>query len=413
MLSLNMHVAIYFSNTENKNQLIRQIQSGEVLSIFKDLQGALFSEIAINKFIEEEQRHWHYHVQTATKNSLEKSSSGERKKALLQHIVSKDPDYIIVDNVFGNLDVQAQANIEKTLQELSKQTTIIQITNRKSDVLKFITQLYKLEGRKLIEVNDLECFIDVVKKFVAALPKPYCDTNTVENPIVKLNEVTVSYGDRTIVKNINWEINTGEFWQLIGPNGSGKSTLLTMIYGDNPKAFLQNIKLFGNQKGQGESVWEIKKKIGYFSSEMLRGFMRSDSIERMILSGFFDSIGLYKIPTDRQIIIAHQWLHLLGMYDIKDSNFLNLSTGHQRLVLVARALVKHPPLLILDEPTNGLDDQDVMLFIALINKVASESDTSILYVSHRNESGLLRPDFIYKLSPNKSGSTGKVIMPNP
>lgn len=221
--------------------------------------------------------------------------------------------------------------------------------------------------------------------------------------------MTVKYGERTIVKNINWEVRSGEFWQLIGPNGSGKSTLLTLISGDNPKAYNQDITLFGVKKGSGESVWDIKKKIGYFSSEFLRGFERLHSIQNMIISGFFDSIGLYKIPTDTQIKLAHDWLRLLGMYEIRDKSFLSLSTGYQRLVLIARSMVKHPPLLILDEPTNGLDDHDVEIFSKLVNKIAMESNTAILYVSHRKEEGLLNPDHIYELIPHETGSTGRVL----
>ncbi|WNH10109.1 ABC transporter ATP-binding protein [Thalassobellus suaedae] len=247
------------------------------------------------------------------------------------------------------------------------------------------------------------------KIFIEDLPPPYnpIDTN-VEN-LVKLNNVTVTYGERVIVNAICWEIKPGEFWQLIGPNGSGKSTLITLITGDNPKGYLQDMVLFGMQKGSGESVWEIKRNIGYFSSEMLRGFMRSDSIENMIISGFLDSIGLYKFPSDRQILIAHQWLRILNMYEIKDKSFQFLSDGHKRLVLIARAMVKQPPLLILDEPTNGLDDADAEIFAELVNKIATESTTAILYVSHRNEEKLLKPDFIYELEPEQTGSVGKLI----
>ena len=124
-------------------------------------------------------------------------------------------------------------------------------------------------------------------------------------------------------------------------------------------------------------------------------------------SGFFDSIGLYKIPSERQIMLAHQWLKVLDMFQIKDNSFLSLSVGHQHLVLIARAMVKHPPLLILDEPTNGLDDYDAALFSKLVNKIASESNTAILYVSHRKEESLLNPDFIYELLPQETGSIGK------
>ena len=220
--------------------------------------------------------------------------------------------------------------------------------------------------------------------------------------------MSVSYGERSILKNINWEIKPGEFWQLIGPNGSGKSTILSLISGDNPKGYLADMTLFGIKKGSGETVWDIKKHIGVYTSEMLRGFKRRDTIESMIISGFVDSVGLYRHPTDRQIQTAQEWLSLLNMNAIKDKSFQFLSNGHKRLVLIARAMVKHPPLLILDEPTNGLDDTDAKLFSELVNKIAKESQTAIIYVSHRKED-FINPDFIYELTPDSNGSKGKIV----
>lgn len=236
----------------------------------------------------------------------------------------------------------------------------------------------------------------------------YHDKPEILNPLVKFNQVSINYGERSILNSISWEIKSGQFWQLMGPNGSGKSTILSMIFGDNPKAYGQDITLFGVKKGSGESIWDIKQKIGYFSSEILRGFTRRDAIGNMIASGFFDTVGLYKTPTNAQIKIAQHWLRVLNMFDIRKQCFLSLSRGHQRLVLIARAMVKNPPLLILDEPTNGLDDSDAALFCELINKIATETDTAILYVSHRKEANL-DPDFIYELLPTEQGSTGRAI----
>lgn len=403
------HIAIYISNKDDKLLLIERIISGDILVDLKGLKDALFSEITLNKFIEEEIIHGHFDVVTETKNSLLQSSEGERKKALLDYIILQNPDYIIADNVFGNLDVEKQAAIKKTFVDLSRETIIVQITNRKEDILSFIHKTYKLQDGVLVEFNQVETSRTTkALNFVEALPQPYRPISEHINPLVKFNKVSVTYSECPIITNICWEIKQGEFWQLIGANGSGKSTMLSMIFGDNPKAYGQDITLFGVKKGSGESVWDIKRKIGYFSSEILRGFKRLDSIANMIVSGFFDSVGLYKEPTNEQIKITEQWLHVLLMYEIRKQNFLDLSKGHQRLVLIARAMVKHPPLLILDEPTNGLDDFDAKLFTELINKIATETDTAILYVSHRKEAGL-NPNFIYELLPSENGSVGKQI----
>ncbi|GAA3580760.1 hypothetical protein GCM10022395_31520 [Snuella lapsa] len=379
---------------------------------YSNLKGALFSEITVEKFIQEEIRHGRYDVVASTKNSLEKSSQGERKKALLNHLISQNPEYLVVDNVFGSLDTAAQIEIEETLTQLSCKIPIIQITNRKTDILPFIDDVYQLRDGKPVLLNSTETpkTLSQFKKFVETLPKAYRNDWETIAPLVKFNNVTIAYNDRPIVKDICWEIKPGDFWQLVGPNGSGKSTLLTLISGDNPKAFNQDITLFGVKKGTGESVWEIKKKIGYFSSEMLRGITRLDSVGNMIASGFFDTIGLYRVPSNEQIKIVQHWLRVFGMYKIRKQSFLSLSRGYQRLVLIARAMVKHPPLLILDEPTNGLDDCDVAILSELINKIANETDTAILYVSHRKEDKLLTPDFIYELTPNNEGSTGSIVV---
>lgn len=406
---MKKHLAIYISNTDNKRQLIDAIISGKIAGHLSHLKGALFSEITVNSFIEKERRYGHFDVATSTKNSLQHSSDGERKKAVLGHIISSKPGYIIVDNIFDNLDVKSQQDILNTLTLLSKQIPIVQIANRKRDILSFIKNVYQFQKEDLVLIDDFHVANQIDKStFFESIPKPMHQVSQEINPLVKFKNVTIAYRERTIVKDISWEIKKGEFWQLIGPNGSGKSTLLSLITGDNVKGYNQDITLFGVKKGSGESVWDIKKKIGYFSSEMLRGFSRSDAIGNMIVSGFYDSVGLYQMPTHEQIKIAQQWLHVLGMFEIRKQSFLSLSLGHQRLVLIARAMVKHPPLLILDEPSTGLDDDDVALFSELINKIAKESETAILYVSHRKEIGL-DPEFIYELTAHETGSTGKKI----
>jgi molybdate transport system ATP-binding protein len=390
--------------------LIDGIINGIMISDYADKKGALFSEITLNKFIDEEIRHGHFDVITSANNSLHKSSDGERKKALLKHLISTNPEYLILDNIFGSLDQISQKEIKNSLKELSKKIPIVQLTKRMNDILGFVNQIYQYSGKALVPVKNINTWNKKKKdSFIGFLPEAYQRIKIKSGSLVELKNVTVTYGSRTILNNISLTIKSGEFWQLSGPNGSGKTTILSLISGDNPKAYLQDITLFGIKKGSGESVWELKKNIGYFSSEMTRGFSRLDSIEKMIISGFFDSVGLYQAPKDRQIMLAHQWLELLGLLEIRKTNFLRLSTGHQRLVLIARAMVKHPPLLILDEPTASLDDSDALLVSDLINKIAEESNTAILYVSHRVEPGL-NPSHLYELVPSENGSVG--LRPN-
>ena len=180
-----------------------------------------------------------------------------------------------------------------------------------------------------------------------------------------------------------------------------------MITGDNVKGYGKDFELFGRKKGTGETVWEIKKLIGYVTPSMTDLFSTRHTLEEMIVSGFYDSIGLYIVPTEMELRLANEWLQLIEMDHLKHTAFCELSLGLQRKVLIARAMVKHPPVLILDEPAFGLDDHNTAMVTALINKIAAESRTSILYVSHRTEDGIT-PQFIFELIPTESGSIGVV-----
>ena len=405
------HCAIYIAGQVNKDRMVQEIYSGRMIiprHPIQNAKGALYSNLTINDFIKEELIHEHFDIATENKVSLVTSSGGQQKKALLNYLLSAYPEYLVIDGVFDNLDIASQQQIVATLQQISSGVKIIQILNRKKDILPFITDVFSVKNKSLVEGWG-EAAPTASTHFTGTIPPPIHEYPMQQNPLVQFNNVNVSYNEVGIIKNINWQINKGEFWQLIGPNGSGKTTMLSMIYGNNPKAYGQNLILFGKRKGTGESVWEIKEKIGYFSSAITQEFDRLDTLEQMIISGFNDSIGLYIHPTDLQIQRAAAWLQLLNMYEQRKQLFRNFSMAQQRLILIARAMVKHPPLLILDEPTAGIDDDSAALFTELVNKIAAESNTAILYVSHREELGLA-PKYIFELEPGTNGSTGKVYL---
>ena len=409
------HCAIDIATDCNYNTVIENLLNGNLLKNFinlPNLKGALYSHITINKMIGEELLHDTIEITTATNYNLKSMSSGEQKKALLQYIISKKPGFIIVDNVLDNLDTAAQKNILSSLQQVTAHIIIIQIINRKKDILPFIANVFTIKKDKIFKEESLGEYLKensaAEESYFPETIPPALHNYTLPNAgLVQMIDVCVNYNGRSILNKINWTINAGEFWQLAGPNGSGKSTLLSLITGDNPKGYGQNLFLFGKKKGNGETVWDIKQNIGYLTPNMVQFFPRLDSVEKMLLSGFFDSIGLYCITNETQVKTAHSWLKIIGLYDEKNKPFCFLPLGKQRMVLVARAMVKHPPLLILDEPTSGLDDKSIVIFTALINKIAAESKTAIVYVSHRVEEGL-NPKCIFELLPGSDGSTGRV-----
>ena len=408
------HTAFYIPLGVDKDWLLNQIKAGSLFSFpasLQTMQGEIFSNSLLQHFIEEEIRHDIVEVAMEHSSTLRYASSGEQRKALLTHLIAKKPAYLIIDGVFESLDKAARQSIMLTLQNLSAKTLIFQIFNRKDELLPFMETVYCIQEHAISGCYTPDAFQHAFAKsvevFSGSIPPPLSVWSVPQGPLVKMTDLSVQFDGRPILQNICWEINAGEFWQLSGPNGSGKSTLLALITGDSAKGYGQNLVLFGTRKGSGESVWEIKKRIGYFTPKMGSQFERQDSIEQMIVSGFFDSVGLYIQPSDRQLQIARQWLLVIGMEKNKNQPFRLLSEGRQRMVLVARAMVKHPPLLILDEPCAGLDDEMAALFTALIHTIAAQTNTAILYVSHKEEAGLL-PDKVFQLSPHAEGSIGVV-----
>jgi molybdate transport system ATP-binding protein len=168
----------------------------------------------------------------------------------------------------------------------------------------------------------------------------------------------------------------------VGPNGSGKSTLLALITGDNLQVYANEVSLFGKRRGAGESIWDIRRQIGLVSPELQLQYRQPVTVREAVISGFFDSIGLYKRASDEQAALADAWLACIGMADKAERSFNRLSYGEKRLVLVARAMVKSPELLILDEPCQGLDRANREMVLALMEGIGRQTDAGIIYVTH-------------------------------
>jgi molybdate transport system ATP-binding protein len=199
---------------------------------------------------------------------------------------------------------------------------------------------------------------------------------------IGMKAVNIQYGQTTIIQRLDWQVRKGEAWALSGPNGAGKSTLLSLVTADNPQAYAQNLVLFDRKRGSGESIWDIKRRIGYVSPELHLYFKEGGDVFSVVASGLFDTLGLFKKLSDRQAEQVDGCLEVLGLSQIRDRNFQQISSGEQRMVLLARALVKNPPLLILDEPCQGLDVRQIQLIKELINFLINRGETTLVYVSH-------------------------------
>ncbi len=407
------HWAILIDNSSYKQHFVNVLLNGKPpseLSVFKKLKGLLFSKLALERFMDEEERHGTKIIHPDRKQALRTMSSGEQKKALLRHILKSRPDYIILDNPFDNLDSESQETLKTQLEAIAHSVLLLQLASRKTDVLAFIEKSAFLKGDTLLfdAKEPASLSTESLAGFKQSIPSPLVIDDYHLETLIALKNVCVSYLEKPVLNNINWTIKKGSFWELRGKNGSGKTTILSMITGENPKAYGQDLYLFGYQKGNGESVWDIKKRIGYFTPSMTDTFTGYHSVEHMVISGFNDSIGLYLSPTAAQLRLAKQWLQLIHMWSLKDRLYHELSMGQKRLIMCVRAMIKHPTLLIFDEPTAGLDDASAALFVKLVNKFASESTSAIIFVSHRREPGL-SPENIYQLNLGENGSTGACL----
>ena len=328
-------------------------------------------------------------------------SSGELRKFQLVRALLTSPRILIIDNPFIGLDASTRVLLTRLLGDLSKMGTIqlILVVSMLDDVPPFITHVIPVGNRcvgslisraewlKKFQEEDVQkeitnrALYEDLKERIASLPAP-ADDVTPNDEIIRLQNVSICYGRRTILKDLDWVVHRNEKWILSGENGAGKSTLLSLICADNPQSYACDISLFGRKRGSGESIWEIKRHIGYVSPEMHRAYLKNLPTIDIVASGLHDSIGLYRRPCPEQIEICLFWMDIFGIASLKDTSFLQLSSGEQRLALLARAFVKDPSLLILDEPLHGLDTFNRRRIKHIIEAFCQRPNKTLIMVTH-------------------------------
>lgn len=324
-------------------------------------------------------------------------SSGELRKFQLTKTLLSNPRVLIMDNPFIGLDAKTRDQLHALLRELTRVTAlqVILILSKTDDIPSFIMHVIPVENRLCGDKITLETYLAGCKpapervlskeKEERILALPYSDDLYHTDYVVDLNKVSIRYGERTILKELDWSVKCGEKWALSGDNGSGKSTLLSLVCADNPQSYACDITLFGRKRGSGESIWEIKKHIGYVSPEMHRAYLKNLPAIDIVASGLHDSVGLYKRPRPEQMEVCEWWMDIFGIANLKERSFLQLSSGEQRLVLLARAFVKDPELLILDEPLHGLDLINRRLVKDIIETFCQRKDKTMIMVTHYQE----------------------------
>jgi len=335
-------------------------------------------------------------------------SSGQTRKVLIARALyaggSPSPQLLILDDPLESIDRDSQQQIALCIsRHMIDNFCSIQLCRRQQDILPGVThmavmarvgnELGIVEQGALNEVMSTNAFLaNAGHKTDPSKIKPsrslplstdkHREHDDSQQALIRLEDVTASYGDIAVLRNINWTMQGQHHVLIEGPNGCGKSTLLSLIDGENHKAYGQDVFLFGKRKGSGETVWDVKAKFGIVSNELHNKYVKGWRVLDVVVSGFFDSVGLYDDSGSSEIDLAKQWLATLGIKELAQHYYHEVSFGQQRLVLLARAMVKQPRVLILDEPCVGLDDYHRQLILQTLDLIALESNTQIIYVSH-------------------------------
>ena len=343
-------------------------------------------------------------------------SSGELRKHSLSKVLGTEPCLLILDNPFVGLDAASRLLLGEQLRAIVQggKTSLMLVLSREDEIPPFMTHVVEVKDEvvlpkkrladwlaergtetcgkeqacgpgQAISTGDAHCNADSPSSENGPSALQAADAPASSPEIVRLNKVTIRYGERTILKDLDWVVRKGEHWSLTGPNGSGKSTLLGLVCADNPQSYACDISLFGRKRGSGESIWDIKKHIGYVSPELHRSFKRDITAERIVANGLRDFHGLFTKANEEEIRTARKCLERFGAGHLAGTSFLNMSSGEQRIVLLARAFVKNADLLILDEPFHGLDDENVRMVRGIIEEYCQNPDNTLLMVTHRME----------------------------
>ncbi len=338
-------------------------------------------------------------------------STGEVRKTLIARAFMKSPKLLILDEPFEGLDDGSRASLAESINNLmTGPMRVILITHRLEEIVPHITHVLFIKNGRLFmqgtkdeiltskNISQLyDCHLLLQKKFGRFLvsygmekddkidiARLYGNVQKVPEVLIEMKDTTVKYNDLVILNKLNWSMKRGENWVILGPNGSGKSTILKLILGDNLQGYANQIILFGKRKGSGETLWETKKHIGVVSSEFQVQYRKKMSAYDVIASGLYDSIGLYQYPTQKQKVIVDSWIELLKINDIAGQPYHKLSYGQKRMILLARAMVKSPILLIMDEPCHGLDIPNRQRILKIIEMIGA-MPTNLLYVTNHKE----------------------------
>jgi molybdate transport system ATP-binding protein len=320
-------------------------------------------------------------------------STGELRKVLIARALMKSPRLIVLDEPFGGIDAASREELKALFADvMAEGIQLVLVTHRADEIPSGITRVLCVQdGRVVLQGEREEVLSEWLRRNaddetpVLCLPGDVGREPEAPEIFVEMKRVTVKYEDVTVLENLDWTVRRGENWAVVGPNGAGKTTLLSLITGDNLQGYANEIFLFGILKGSGETLWDIREKIGVVSTELQVRYRKGIKVRDVVASGLFDSIGLFRRPSPENRQTVDDWMDRLGILPMAERIFDRLSYGERRMILIARAMVKSPLLLILDEPCQGLDPVNRRKMLKLVDRIGAGTGTRIIYVSHYDQ----------------------------
>jgi molybdate transport system ATP-binding protein len=326
-------------------------------------------------------------------------SSGEMRRFQIALALSASPRLLILDEPYEGLDPGYRAELSRIINELmDRERAVVLVTHRPSEIPPNATHVIGVKAGVVVFQGRREEVLErqwmdrlYASPTFPARPLPAAaapQARSGDPPggvLIDLRNVTVRHRGVPVFENLSWRVRAGEHWAVVGPNGSGKTTLLGLIVGDHPQAYANTVRVFGKRRGGGGSIRELKEGIGLISAELHVRYRKAVTALEVVISGYFDSVGLYRRPLAEQRASAGAWMNSLGIQRLAGKRFNHLSHGEQRMVLLARAMVKPPRLLVLDEPCQGLDAGNRRLILQAVDRIAATGFTTLLFVSHHPE----------------------------
>ncbi len=316
-------------------------------------------------------------------------SQGEARKILIARAVVAHPSVLTLDEPCNGLDFSSRRKLLLMIEEIAANgTPVLYATHRLEELIPSITHVLIMDHGKIVEQGEKDSVLagermrHISASDMAEL-KPHSGRRKRRgNVLIKIRHADVFIKHKKILHDVSWVMHREEQWAIIGRNGAGKSTLLKLIAGDLYPALGGEVQRFG-EKDSG-SVWDIRKKIGIVSSELQRDYAYDIKGIDAVVSGFFSSVGLYDTATSSQMETARYWIDFFQLQHLGEKFLAQMSYGEQKKILIARAMVNSPDMLIVDEPCSGLDSAARAGFLSLIAQ-AARSGTALIMATHHTD----------------------------